>query len=696
MAGLRFPLLMRARIHTTIVSILAVLAAGGFAVLAAHALAGFGGSGVSEPIDHWVYDALMVGPALVCLVAGLRAGPDRLAWILIGIGLLLWALGDVYWTFVLAGMKHAPYPSLADAGYLLWYPFALGGLALLARRRVGETTPTALLDCLIAGLAVVAIAAAFVLGPVLRELGGSLAEDLTTLAYPVGDAILLGFVAAVLILTGLRRELPWLLLLTGMAINGVADAVYSYQVTAGTYVEGTWLDLLWPLASIAIASAALAPAARGSRAASPLGAVLFAGALAVTVFALQFAHLFDRSDGIESTVASAFVAALALAVALRLVLAFADNHRLLAIAQTDPLTGLGNRGKLMVDIATLNGGSAHGPHVLALFDLDGFKLYNDSFGHPAGDALLARLGGRLAVTVGERGRAYRVGGDEFCVLINGSRVEGETVIEAASEALREHGEGFDVGNSFGAAEIPFEASSAETAIQLADRRMYRQKDSHRPSAGGEAKEALVGVLRERQPELGDHGDEVARLAAATGAELGLDPGKLEIITRAAELHDVGKVALPEALLSKPGPLDEDEWAFMRQHTLLGERIVSSARSLAPVARLVRSSHERFDGGGYPDRLAGEAIPLGARIIFACDAFDAMTSPRPYASARSIDDALAELRACAGTQFDPAVVEALCAVLQRGRAPANGSARTASERRAGRPPGLAVGLAGGHV
>jgi HD-GYP domain-containing protein (c-di-GMP phosphodiesterase class II) len=138
--------------------------------------------------------------------------------------------------------------------------------------------------------------------------------------------------------------------------------------------------------------------------------------------------------------------------------------------------------------------------------------------------------------------------------------------------------------------------------------------------------------------------------------------ELDVLARAAELHDVGKIAIPDAILTKPGPLDAEEWRFMSRHTILGERILTAAAALRPVARLVRSSHERFDGNGYPDGLCGEGIPLGARIIFVCDAFDAMTSDRSYSAAIPVADALAELRACAGTQFDPRVVDAFVASL----------------------------------
>jgi HD domain len=167
---------------------------------------------------------------------------------------------------------------------------------------------------------------------------------------------------------------------------------------------------------------------------------------------------------------------------------------------------------------------------------------------------------------------------------------------------------------------------------------------------------------ERHPELGAHGNAVRSLADLVARRLGLPDDVLDQVRNAAELHDIGKVAIPDQVINKPGPLDEYEWDFIRQHTIIGERILRAAPALAPVASMVRSSHERFDGTGYPDRLAGEGIPIGARIIFACDAFDAMTSDRAYARAKTQTEALAELERCAGTQFDPTAVAALAAVL----------------------------------
>jgi diguanylate cyclase (GGDEF)-like protein len=358
--------------------------------------------------------------------------------------------------------------------------------------------------------------------------------------------------------------------------------------------------------------------------------------------------------------------ALALAAFILLLcasLGFRVGRRELQVAaNTDSLTGLGNRRELLAELeCRLARAGGEEAVRLLMYDLNGFKAYNDTFGHPAGDVLLARLGGRLAAAVAGTGTAFRLGGDEFCVLAAGSA--DPALLELATlQALTEHGEGFDVSASFGNVVLPREAPDAAGALRLADQRMYAQKQSARPGPDRQSRDVLMSVLSERHPDLGEHMHGVAALAEPVAARLGLVGDDLRRLHQAAELHDVGKLAIPDAILTAPRSLEPDEWAFMRRHTIIGERIISAAPALAPVAKIVRSTHERVDGDGYPDGLAGDEIPLEARIIAVCDAYDAMVSERPYGKPRSPEDALTELRACAGTQFDPAVVDAFADVL----------------------------------
>jgi two-component system, cell cycle response regulator len=328
-------------------------------------------------------------------------------------------------------------------------------------------------------------------------------------------------------------------------------------------------------------------------------------------------------------------------------------------ARTDQLTGLPNRRALLEALEHRSG--AGESFTLTLADLNGFKRYNDTFGHPAGDALLRRLGRKLAVACEGRGIAARLGGDEFCVLLHGA-VSADEAHALMGEALSDHGEGFSITCASGVVAIPEEAQDPAGALRLADARMYAAKGNQRASAERWMSRALTRMLDERHPGLGSHLEEVATLAVACAEALGMSEDEVALVRRAAELHDIGKVGIPSEILTKQGPLNVEEWAFMRRHSLIGERILAGVPSLERVAAMVRSSHERWDGTGYPDGLSGEEIPLGARIIFVADAFCAMSEARPYAEARSVASARRELRACSGTQFDPAVVSAFLSVL----------------------------------
>jgi diguanylate cyclase (GGDEF)-like protein len=339
------------------------------------------------------------------------------------------------------------------------------------------------------------------------------------------------------------------------------------------------------------------------------------------------------------------------------------HHAIARQAVTDPLTGLGNRRKLDADLAdALNDAKTNRPSLLLLFDLDGFKDYNDTFGHLAGDALLARLGAKLEQAVGRLGTAYRLGGDEFCAHLDLEDQDSDALIHRAAAALSETGVEFSIRASLGVVLLPHEADSAEHALQIADERMYANKRTRSTAARSQAGEVLLRTMHAKQPDLDEHSNNVAELAGRVARRLGLGGEVLDEIARAAELHDIGKVGIPDAILNKPSSLTPGEWEFIHQHTILGERILHGAPALRPVARLVRASHERWDGTGYPDGLRGEQIPLGARIVAVCDAYEAMTANRTYRTAIPHDHACHELRTAAGTQFDPTVVDAFLAVI----------------------------------
>ena len=629
-------------------------------VVIAHHIFGFG-SGHSYFIEEWVYDFVTLSAALATLWRVVVRREERLAWGLLGFGLLAWALADLYWTVSLREMAVPPFPSGADVLYLAGYALILAGMVDYVRSRVGRMTAIVWTDVAMGALCVSAIGSSLLMDYVLANTTGTPLEIAVAVAYPALDLIILAVAAGAVALTGWRPGRGLGLVAIGLACGAVGDGVYTYQSLAGTYTAESWNNFLWPLATVLIAAGALQPPPRHRETVPPEGGRAYASP-AIFAIAVLTLLMLERQDMNEPVVAALTIATL-LAVVVRLGLTFTQNHRLVVQLETDPLTGLFNRGKLVYDLDRVLGSEDPSPHLLAILDLDGFKAYNDAFGHPAGDALLVRLGHQLANAVGDGGSAYRMGGDEFAMLIPGGELEAMPDVEAGAAALSERGEGFQVTCSYGSAELPAEARDRSAAVQLADQRMYGQKDSRRAWAGGEVEAVLIRVLNQRAPDLAAHSDAVKGLAVAVAVDLDLGEGEIATLSRAAELHDVGKIAIPDAILSKRTPLDDDEWEFIRQHTILGERIVSAAPSLAPLGMLIRASHERWDGKGYPEGLAGDQNPLSALISFACDAYDAITAERPYSPARGPETALETIRGKAGTQFDPEVVASLERVLR---------------------------------
>jgi diguanylate cyclase (GGDEF)-like protein/putative nucleotidyltransferase with HDIG domain len=633
------------------------LGAVGLAALGLHSLVS-AGNGPQELFDGWLYNGLQLIATATLLLGALRArGTERLGFLVLAFGLAAYAAGDLYYT--LEPTDSASSPSPADLGYVLFYVAGYVGLVLLLRARAHGLARSVWLDGAIAATSVAAVAVAVLLGSIVDLTEGPVATVAMNLVYPLADVLLFAAVVGVFVLNGRRLDPTWLVIGIGLVVTAVADAVYLVQYSSGTYVEGGPIDVLWPAGTLLLA---WAPWVKGHDRPIELegrqlmiAPALF-GSLAIGVL------VYDHFDHV-STLGVLLAASTLALVLVRAALAYRSNGRLLdrsrRDAVTDALTGLGNRRRLLRDLDEAC--ESGRPALLMIFDLDGFKHYNDSFGHPAGDALLARLGASLHGAVSGWARTYRLGGDEFCVL---GEPDGDTeaAVDAAAEALSEEGEGFAVTSSFGAVFLPGEAATPSLALTVADQRLYAQKRGKQQK--GRPHDVLLQALWEREPELQEHTTGVAHLARAIGESLGLDEEALERLVQVALLHDIGKIAVPDSILRKPASLDRSEWAFIERHTIVGERILAASPLLRPVGRIVRATHERWDGTGYPDRLRGEEIPLEARIVAACDAYSAMTSDRPYQAAVSEAEALAELRRCAGTQFDPCVAETLCTLAAR--------------------------------
>src|SRR5215207_628953 len=347
--------------------------------------------------SDYAHNVIEVLAGLLCLGGAWQARREQNAWLLIGIGVLAWALGNLYYTIVLYDMESPPIPSLADAGFLLFPVLALVGVLLLLRARSRNVPTTLWTDGSIAALAVTAVSAAIVFETALSAAEGQPLAVATSLAYPLTDLVLIGVFVGALASTGWRMDRTWLALAAGIGAFWLADSLYLVETARGTYQAPAWYDIGWTLGLLLVALAAWQPV-QLRRPAVPDGLRFIA--IPLGFGALSLGLLAYGSLAGMNPVAVALATASLLAVMGRLMLTFRENIAVLTTSRTealaDALTGLGNRRALARELDHRLAAADDGdPLVLVLFDLDGFKQYNDTFGHPAGDALLTRLGAAL-------------------------------------------------------------------------------------------------------------------------------------------------------------------------------------------------------------------------------------------------------------------------------------------------------------
>ncbi len=362
-----------------------------------------------------------------------------------------------------------------------------------------------------------------------------------------------------------------------------------------------------------------------------------------------------------------------------------------ALADTDGLTGLCNHRAFHERIGeeTSRARESGRPVALIMLDVDDFKRMNDSQGHQAGDNVLRRLAGVLAGVAGE-GTAFRYGGDEFVMLLPGTdRGMALGLAERLRRAVGERLDDEQITISLGVASLPDGAATVEELVYGADVAMYWAKSEGKNCVGDWARltqgrtdgalpwyaadpavhapevvAALGAALAAKNPSTRAHTERCSWHTANLARELGLGRKETSIARLASLLHDIGKLAVPDRILFKPGPLNEEEWTHMKQHPTAALRILGQIRSLTDVTPSIVHHHEHFDGSGYPDGLAGDEIPIASRILLVTDAFDAMTNDRPYRKAMPVKAAVEELTRNKGSQFDPGVVDAFLRVLVR--------------------------------
>ncbi len=445
--------------------------------LLAHLL-GIGFGPLDGFLSRWSFLVLELGGATACALRAIHVREERRAWTLLAIALFSWATGDAILRIAYYSVESPPIPSLADAFWLAFYPFAYAGIVVLLRDRARNVSSAVWLDGLIASLAVGAFVSALVLRQVLEQIGGTALSTEVNLTYVLADAVLLALVMVAFAVTGWRLDRAWAWLGGALALFAFSDSAYLYEVGRGIYVTGGALDAGWAVALLLVGIAAWHTAP--PRVAVVRGETWRSIALPIAFgFAALAIEAYDHFTQVM-VLALIFATACLAAVLARLAITFAQYMRMLQDsreqATTDALTGLGNRRQLMSDLReALQAPPWDGEWLLLLLDLDHFKTYNDTLGHPAGDALLERLGEKLERDLQPWGRAYRMGGDEFCALL---RIDGhspERLAAIAGEALGEPDAPVSISSSAGWAVLPNEAADSSSALRLADRRMYAAK-----------------------------------------------------------------------------------------------------------------------------------------------------------------------------------------------------------------------------
>lgn len=512
-----------------------------------------------------------------------------------------------------------------------------------------------------------------------------------TSVFIVGTAVLFGWPSVIVLafvtnaLVHLVRRRPAIRLVYNSSVyaiaGGAAGAATMLNVEAGQ-VTGLLVDVVLAAAAFYTTNMVLTTAIvsrwMGGKVLPMLRRTVYWTAVPFSIMAsvsLMLAVLWQRSPFLAAALLGPLVA---IALYQRSVYRALEAMRL---AHTDPLTGLGNHRSFHERLEReLARSKATGrPLTLCLLDIDTFKTVNDRHGHPVGDRVLAEVASLLR----HGGEAFRLGGDEFALVLPGrSDGDGVAVAEAVMERLSglTFAHGGEVTLSAGVAGYPQHGVDRDELVRVADSALYWAKEHgknrvriYRPdvvelaelrrlAAGPDraarfrAAASLAQAVDARDAYTGSHSYMVGELAARVAARMELPNEQIELLRLAGSLHDLGKLAIPEEILRKPGPLNEAERLVLERHPQIGFRMLDSL-GVEPVAGWVLHHHERWDGDGYPDRLGGREIPLGARILFVADAYDAMTSDRVYRRKLPHEVAIRELELCAGTQFDPDVVAA---------------------------------------
>ena len=666
---------------------------------------------------------LVLFVAALSAVAAVRArGPERRLWTLVTCTYVVLLVSELYWAWIVAMTGtppppvYAPFEVLHTLAALLYLAVVASLTPLASAHRLVRARQ--LLDVVSFGIVVYVMAFFLSVTPFLAGVRGATTGDaLVAAVYPTWAVLMIaGLAWPVLASSGTYRHGRWeRFLAIALGLYAAALAAWPlwfvWTMDLSKTGEQAVLDIMQMLSHYLLLLALVWRLQQRGRRWTPPRVDASPSAVARTASYLMVAFvmvampimialaLLAPAGSLTRVVLAVASAALALLTVARTLLISIESGRLFRSSMTDPLTGLYNHRhfheqlRASVDLA----GRFAGTVAVVALDLDGFDQVNDRHGHPAGDELLRRVGAVLRDACGDAGVMCRVGGDEFACVLPGA--DAESALRTAVRARRGLAgiatpDRAPITVSSGIAVYPTHATDSETLVRLADGAAYWVKRHGKDQAlvfdptlvtelgpddvvRAVEQQAESGIVRAlaaavdaRHEFTSTHSVAVSTWATDVARRLGLSEDRIRLVETAALLHDVGMIAVAGEVFDKPEPLSDDDLTQLRAHPVLGERIVSGTMPEGVVS-VIRHHHEHWDGSGYPDGLRAVAIPLEARILHVCGAYDAMTSQRPYRPAMSVAAAVAELRAGAGSQFDPEVVDVFLSGLGAFGAPSAG-------------------------
>lgn len=676
----------------------------------------------------------------------------QLPVVLVGLGIFCFVIGSCIWSYIESYLGRPAFPSWADAAFISAYPLVLAGILSLSFRpadRVLRGRVT--VDGLMTMTALAIYSWFFTIGPTLLVKHQTMTGMLLSVAYPLGDLMLLFCLVVLCLQPGDSAMRPVVLSISlGLCAIVVTDTLFAYKMLHGTYHTGSVIDVGWPLGFMMIGRAVclLNPLEQSSEngivvdshrvQSMPIWRVIAPYALLPATIGLTCYVLTSHvRNELAIGVYIGCVILIGMAI-LRQIFTIVENNRLYehlkkAYAQVadrndslqelairDSMTGLANHGAFQERLRTEVEHSSHvnQPLALIILDVDFFKRYNDMFGHPAGDTVLRELGKILAEKVRSTDLVARYGGEEFAVILSGASISNAiSTAESLRVAIATHKfANTSVTVSIGIATTEQPNITQADLVERADQALYGAKhagrncvafwdsdssDGNSPGVKiavtddsssdnssrclspigikslleqhafgevltgpeGQMLEGVLAALDLRDCETAGHSVRVARYSLRLAIEASrrelahLHPRDLQELVFGALLHDVGKIGVPDSILLKADSLNDEEWQVVYAHPERGTEFLKMFPYLHGAIPVVNHHHERWDGTGYPDCLCGEEIPVTARVFAIADAFDAMTTDRPYRARASYEIAAEEIRQMAGKQFDPVLVEA---------------------------------------